>query len=89
MSVDEVQVDDDVVRDVGDGGWFGKALVMKYQDFRNALDESERWNEKEVKLPDFSSGFVMYTNQANPFWICFQTSLPFRDFVEFNEFETS
>ena len=64
-------VDDDVVEDDGDGDGFGKVLVRTYQKFRNALDERKRWNGKEVRLPDFSSGFVVYTNQANPFGYAF------------------
>ena len=79
LSVNEVQVDDDVVRDVGDGGWFGKALVGSTK----ILKHRKRWNEKEVTLSNFSSGFVVYTNQANPFWIYFWTRLPFQGSVEF------
>ena len=37
VSVDEVQVDDDVVKDVGDGDGLEKALVMKYQNFETLL----------------------------------------------------
>ena len=84
MSVDEVQVDDDVVRDVGDGGWFGKVLVGSTK-FRNTLGERKRWNEKEVTLSNFSSGFVVYTNQANPFGYAFRPDYLSKVLSSFNQ----
>ena len=60
-------VDDATVEDVGDGEGFVRVDNYYQEKYSSALQEGRRWNGKEVKLPNFSSGFVVYTNQANLF----------------------